>query len=117
MRIDKSAPIQIQKDLNLDKNSELYKAAKGMEANFMKEMLKNMRKTVQESPEMQNNQGYQLFRGMLDEQYAEKATNTQGIGIAEIIVRQVLEMQENARPKAPVEIRPVNENDFIKKEI
>ncbi len=117
MRIERSAPIQIQQDLNIDKDSELYKAAKGMEANFMKEMLKNMRKTVQESPEMQNNQGYQVFRGMLDEQYAEKATNVQGIGLAEVIIRQVLEMQENARPQKPVEIRPVNENDFIKKEI
>jgi peptidoglycan hydrolase FlgJ len=86
-----------------------------MEAHFLKEMLKNMRKTVQESPEMQANKGYQVFRGMLDEQYAETAARTQGIGLAELIVRQVLEMQEAATPRVSPEIRSVNGSDIIKK--
>jgi hypothetical protein len=84
------------------------------EANFLKEMLKNMRKTVQESPEMKNNRGFQIFRGMLDEQYAEIAAKTQGIGLAEIIVNQVLDMQGAQENRAPV-VRELNESDVIKK--
>lgn len=98
-----------------DRNSPLWQAAEGVEANFLKEMLRNMRKTVQESPEMQNNRGYQIFRGMLDDQYAETAAKTQGIGLAELIVRQVLEMQENANHRGPVEVRDLNKSDVIGK--
>ena len=65
---------------NLPKDHPLWQAAQGLEANFLKEMMKNMRKTVQESPEMENSRGYQIFRGMLDEHYAETAAKTQGIG-------------------------------------
>ena len=83
-----------------------------MEANFLKEMLRNMRKTVQESPEMKNNQGFQVFRGMLDDHYAETAAKTQGIGLAELIVKQVIEMQNPQAPKA-VEVREVNKNDIV----
>lgn len=101
---------------SLPKEHPLWEAAQGMEANFMKEMMRNMRKTVQESPEMQNNRGFQIFRGMLDDQYAENAVKTQGIGLAELIVRQVLQDQENARvAQGPVEIRPVDKSDVIGK--
>lgn len=101
---------------SLSKDHPLWQAAQGMEANFMKEMVRNMRKTVQESPEMENSRGYQIFRGMLDDQYAETAVKTQGIGLAELIVRQVMEMQENARAaSAPVSVREVNKSDVLKK--
>lgn len=82
----------------IDRESPLWQAAEGMEAQFLKEMLRNMRKTVQESPEMENSQGYKVFRGMLDDHYAETAARTQGIGLAEIIVKQVLEMQNAPAP-------------------
>jgi Rod binding domain-containing protein len=101
---------------SLPKDHPLWQAAQGMEANFMKEMVRNMRKTVQESPEMEQSRGYQIFRGMLDDEYAETAVKTQGIGLAELIVRQVMEMQENARAAAaPVQVREVNKSDVLKK--
>ncbi len=98
-----------------DKNSPLWQAAEAMEANFLKEMLRNMRKTVQESPELENNRGYKLFQGMLDEQYAEKAAHTQGIGLAELIVKHVMEMQEGANRPRTVSVRELNKSDVIKK--
>ncbi len=111
MRIDRLPPNPQQ----TDRNSPLWKAAESMEANFLKEMMRNMRKTVQESPEMQNNRGFQLFRGMLDEQYAEKAAATQGIGLTELIVKQVMEAQENASMRGKVPIRDLNESDVVRK--
>ena len=118
VKISNSLPMPAQPvDPNsLSKDHPLWQAAQGMEANFMKEMVRNMRKTVQESPEMENSRGYQIFRGMLDDEYAETAVKTQGIGLAELIVRQVLEAQENARvATAPVQVREVNKSDVIKK--
>lgn len=98
-----------------DKSSPLWKAAEAMEANFLKEMLKNMRKTVQESPELESNRGYKLFQGMLDEQYAEKAAQTQGIGLAELIVKHVMEQQESANHRQNMSVRGLNKSDVIKK--
>lgn len=118
MKIDRAMPPMPRPidPASLPKDHPLWQAAQGMEANFMKEMVRNMRKTVQESPEMENSRGYQIFRGMLDDQYAEDAVKSQGIGLAELIVRQVLEAQENARvAQGPVEIRQVNKSDVLKK--
>jgi Rod binding domain-containing protein len=108
------APRQVDPN-DLPKDSPLWQAAQGMEANFMKEMVRNMRKTVQESPEMEQSRGYQIFRGMLDDQYAETAVKSQGIGIAELIVRQVLQDQENANAARSVAVRQVNKSDVLKK--
>lgn len=114
MRIDRT-PVPPMREAPIDKESPLWQAAEGMEANFLKEMLRNMRKTVQESPEMANNRGYQIFRGMLDDHYAETAAKTQGIGLAEIIVKQVLEMQNPTSSAPNPEVRELNKSDVIKK--
>lgn len=114
MDINRSAPPSNFRNPPIDKDSPLWQAAEGMEANFLKEMLKNMRKTVEESSEMKNNRGFQIFRGMLDDHYAETAAKTQGIGIAELIVNQVLEMQRQQENR-PVEVREINKSDVLKK--
>ncbi len=113
MKIDRVPAPQVAP--SEDRSSPLWQAAQGMEANFLKEMLRNMRKTVQESPELANSKGYQVFRGMLDDHYAETAAKTQGIGLAELIVKQVMEMQENTRRQAAVPVRELNKSDVLKK--
>ncbi len=98
-----------------DRSTPLWQAAQGMEANFLKEMMRNMRKTVPEDPDLANSKGYQVFRGMLDDQYAETAAKTQGIGLAELIVKQVMEMQESARRQGAIPVRQINKSDVIRK--
>lgn len=114
MRIE-GAQLPINVDPHsIKKDDPLWQAAQGMESQFMKEMLRNMRKTIQEDPDMANNRGLQIFRGMLDDHYAESAVKNQGIGLAELIVRQVLEMQQNAQ-QAQVPVRDLNKSDVIRK--
>lgn len=114
MRIEKSQ-VPSPSSAGENRDSPLWEAAQGMEANFLKEMMRNMRKTVQESPELANSQGYQIFRGMLDDHYAETTAKTQGIGLAELIVKQVMEMQEAARNRQAPVVRQVNKSDVIGK--
>jgi len=114
MRIDK-AQVPPPATAAEDRNSPLWEAAQGMEANFLKEMMRNMRKTVQESPELEGSQGYKVFRGMLDDHYAETTAKTQGIGLAELIVKQVMEMQEAARRREAPPVRTLNKSDVIGK--
>lgn len=96
----------------------LVKAARGMEANFMKQMLRTMRNSVQESPETKNNKGLQLFRGMLDDKYAESAANQGGIGIADIIIRHLLEqsgtIQQYEKRPAPESRAEYSDEKMVK---
>ncbi len=98
-----------------DRSTPVWEAAQGLEAHFIKEMMRNMRKTVQESPELANNRGYQIFRGMQDDHFAETAAKSQGIGLAEIIVKQMMELQEAARQKQAPSVRELNKSDVIGK--
>jgi peptidoglycan hydrolase FlgJ len=114
MRIERP-PVQPQLNPAEDRNSPLWQAAQGMEANFLREMIRNMRKTIEESPEMANSKAFQTFRSMLDDHYAETAAKTQGIGLAELIVKQVMEQQEAARKQQAVPVRELNKSDVIGK--
>lgn len=80
--------------LDMDRlDPNLVAAAKGMEANFMREMMKVMRNSVDESEDVRNNQSIQIFRGMLDDHYADAAANNNSLGIAEMIVRYLTQQQ------------------------
>lgn len=99
----------------IDKNSPEYQAAKGFEVHFMQEMMRNMRKTIEEDPEVANTPGHKIFQGMLDDQYAETAARTQGIGLAEVIVKQLHEQEAAKRVARPVATRALNKSDVIGK--
>ena len=116
MRIERPQVLPSVDPHSLPKDSQEWQVAEFFEAHFLKEMVKNMRKTVQESPETKNNRGLQIFREMLDGHYAETAAKSQGIGLAEMIVKQILEAQQlqDAR-QGPVPVRELNKSDTIKK--
>ena len=109
--LNSGAPVQASTPA-VDQNSPLWKAAKGMEANFFKELVRKMRDTVEEGEDAKNDKALQLFRGMLDDEYAEKAVNVQGIGLAEVIVKQILEQQAT---RSEVHVRNLQESDYINK--
>lgn len=65
---------------------QLRKSAEGMEAMFIDYMMKVMRETVPKNEMDLESPASNLFRGMLDTQYAEKAAHRGGIGLADQIV-------------------------------
>lgn len=78
----------------------------------MRELMRHMRSTVPENEDDANNRGLQIFRGMLDDEYADRATNIQGIGIAEMIVKQMTD--EVAQSQRSVKIRDLSTTDYVK---
>lgn len=94
--------------------ANLRKAAEGMEATFMNMLVKQMRASVPESEATKNNKSLQIFREMLDQEYSEKASKNQGIGLAEVIIRQMLE-QSQGQPFGKIPVRPLNDSDIIDK--
>lgn len=65
--------------------------AKLYEKQFMREMVKAMRSTVQESGLLKVNTGEKIFREQLDEQYVDKWGARGGMGLADLIYNQLVE--------------------------
>ena len=67
-------------------NPEIVKAAEGMETMFIDYMLKVMRETVPQNEMDLESPASQIYRSMLDSEFAEKASQHGGIGLADQII-------------------------------
>lgn len=97
--------------------SDLY------EKQFMREMVKAMRSTVQESGLVKTNQAEKIFREQLDDQYVDKWSEKGGVGFSDIIYDQlmqkygpVLNKAQLKQPHAPIAMDPKS-NTAIKFEV
>lgn len=64
----------------------IVKAAEGMEAMFIDYMMKVMRQTVPKNDMDLESPASDIYRGMLDSEYAEKAAHVGGFGLADQII-------------------------------
>ncbi len=78
-------PIQKSPDEKLRDVSNMY------EKHFLREMLKAMRSTVHESGFIQSNQAEKIFREQLDDNYVDKWSEKGGIGLSDMIYKQLLD--------------------------
>ncbi|MBC7466846.1 MAG: rod-binding protein [Bdellovibrio sp.] len=72
-------------DEKLREVSEMY------EKHFIRQMMKEMRATVHEGGLVQQNNGEKLFQDQLDDQYAGEWGKAGGIGLADMIHKQLLD--------------------------
>lgn len=84
---------------NPELDAKFREVAEMYEKQFLREMTKAMRSTVQESGLVKVNQGERIFREQLDHEYVEKWGNQGGIGLADMIYDQLI---FRYGPKAPV---------------
>lgn len=75
--------------LNKDKD-QLGKLAEDFEAVFLELVLKNMRNTVQKSELVDGGNGEEVFRSLLDTEYAKSMASQKHGGIAESIEKQLV---------------------------
>lgn len=61
------------------------------EKHFLREMMKAMRSTVHEGGFVQSNQAEKIFKEQLDEQYVEKWGSRGGIGLSDMIYKQLMD--------------------------
>lgn len=93
----KAPPQQKSMDEKLHEVSEMY------EKHFLGEMMKAMRSTVQESGFVKSNQAEKIFRDQLDQEYVTKWGEKGGIGLADLIYKQMIDKYgEQMGLKAPV---------------
>jgi len=110
-RLIESAPsLGIQRGLPTkidDNNPEaIRQVAKQFESMFMHQVFKTMRATVPEGELTKSGFGGKVFTDMLDQQYADKASASGQLGIADAIVRQMTGVDKDPRlmPRRPTKV-------------
>lgn len=74
---------------NEAKKDELKKACKEFESIFIFQLIKSMRKTVEKNGLIDGGKGEEIFQSMLDQRYAEKMGETEELGLANELYKQL----------------------------
>lgn len=77
-----------------DSKQAIENAAQKFEAVFISQMLKPMFETIERSEMFSGGHGGKMFRGMMVEEYGEKMAEAGGIGLAEHIKQELIDIQE-----------------------
>ncbi len=84
-------------DVNMQKINE---TAQEFEAMFLSEMFKPMFESVKVNETFGGGKGEEIFSGFLRDEYGKMLAQTGGIGIAELVKQQLIEMQSKAQTPA-----------------
>ena len=71
------------------KDEKLRKATQDFEAFFIGAMFKSMRKTVPDGGLVKKGQGEEIYRDMLDGEVSTELSRGEGLGLAELMYRQL----------------------------
>lgn len=103
MKVEKGLPLARRTTIE-QQDAKLREAASMYEKHFLRELVKNMRATVPKSGLIQESQAEKIFREQLDEQYVESWGQQGGVGLGDLIYKQMLErFGEQMGIKPPVE--------------
>ncbi|WP_297448371.1 rod-binding protein [Ferrovum sp.] len=100
-----------------DPNKSLPQVAKQFETVFMNMMMKSMRATVPQDS-LGDSQQTKMFTEMLDKQLAQNASKSHGLGLADLIVKQLSPHSSIPHPSSPLSkvVAPTADN-LVKKGI
>lgn len=90
---DKLEQAASSKDLN-----QLKEASQEFEAYFINTLFKEMRKTIQEGGLVEKSQARTTFEEMLDEEMSKSVSKTGGIGLADMIYKNMLKVYQSVDP-------------------
>jgi peptidoglycan hydrolase FlgJ len=85
-----SGEIQKPTSGNPQMDAQFLEVAQMYEKQFLREMMRTMRSTVQDSGLVKVSQGEKIFREQLDHEYVEKWGDKGGIGLSDMIYEQLL---------------------------
>lgn len=103
MKIQQGRPLR-QPPTPEEMDQKLRDVSKLYEKQFLREMMKQMRATVTEGGFMPANHAEKIFREQLDQEYVEKWGDQGGIGLSDMVYKQLLEkLGPGMGLKAPVQ--------------
>jgi len=71
-------------------NKELKKVAKHFEAIFINQMIGSMRKTISPGGLIPESNAERVFKGMLDNEHAERMADTEQMGLSKLVYEHLL---------------------------
>lgn len=103
-------PFQRPRPTAADQDRKLREVAELYQRQFMQEMVKAMRGTVQESGLVKVSQAEKIYREQLDQNYVENWSKKGGVGLADLIYQQLVEKigpqmglrKEISKPQGPI---------------
>jgi peptidoglycan hydrolase FlgJ len=86
---DDSFESRLKNAMGTKDEKELKKACNDFEGIMMNMMYKEMKATIQKSSLMPKDSGTDIFNSMLDDELMKEASKTQGMGLADILYKQL----------------------------
>ncbi|NVK35524.1 MAG: rod-binding protein [Rhodobacteraceae bacterium] len=95
--LNKNDPMSALKGLDHSNKSAVKKAAVEFEASFLKNMMEHMFTGLDEGGTWGSGEGAEAWRGLLIDEYAKTISESGGIGLAQTVERQLLQLQESSQ--------------------
>ena len=92
---------------------KLKQACAAMESLFLHQLMKEMRRTIPKSGFISGGKGEEIFTDMLDYQRAQEITANQGMGIAEMLEKQLSATISHTEPEAETAADTKESKDFL----
>lgn len=93
---DPPAPASLPGQKKVDRE-KLKKACTDFEALFMTRILRAMRQTVPPGGFLGNSPGKEIYQGLMDQELAKSMSRRGGIGLGEMLYRQVIQREEKSQ--------------------
>ncbi|WP_153768406.1 rod-binding protein [Labrenzia sp. CE80] len=90
-------PIDALAGVDRSNKTAVRDASEKYESVFLKNMLEAMFTGLEEGGTWGSGNGAEAWRGMMIDEYAKSVSDAGGIGLADTIERQLLELQENSQ--------------------
>lgn len=106
--LDFGALSRLKGEASRDPNQAIRKTAEQFEAHFLQQMMKSMRDTVEKSDLVESN-NMEMYQDLMDKEVAMKMVQRGGIGVANMLEKQMLKQSTEISTQDALKLRPVNE--------
>ena len=104
--LDFGALGRLKGEASHDPKQAIRKTAEQFEAHFLQQMMKSMRDTVEKSDLVENN-NMEMYQDLMDKEVAMKMVQRGGIGVANMLEKQMLKQSAELSTQEALKLRPV----------
>lgn len=106
--LDFGALGRLKGEASRDPTQAIRKTAEQFEAHFLQQMMKSMRDTVEKSDLVESN-NMEMYQDLMDKEVAMKMVQRGGIGVANMLEKQMLKQSGEISTQDALKLRPAIE--------
>ena len=103
--LDFGALGRLKGEASQDPTQAIRKTAEQFEAHFLQQMMKSMRDTVEKSDLVESN-NMEMYQDLMDKEVAMKMVQRGGIGVANMLEKQMLKQSADLSTQEALKLRP-----------